>query len=145
MKPLNFKILYRRTALVIYDIISTAASSFLALFIRYEFSFSVIPRQFRNPIERFLPFNIVITLLLFYIFRLYSSLWAYAGETELQSIVISCALSGVVNLIGLQFFLSLHDALPILFSVCFCTHSIYVREQVLVPLPKESQAQKEQP
>ena len=90
MKPFNFKILYRRTALVIYDIISIVASSVLALLIRYEFSYGVIPSQFRTPIERFLPINVVVTILLFYIFRLYSSLWAYAGEAELQSIVVSC-------------------------------------------------------
>ena len=104
MKPFNFKIFYRRTALVIYDIISIIASAYLALLIRYEFSFSAVPAQFRNPIEHFLPFNIVVTILLFYIFRLYNSLWAYAGEAELQSIVVSSVLSGLANLIGLQFF-----------------------------------------
>ncbi len=104
MKQFNFKILYRRTALVIYDVISIMASAFLALLIRYEFSFNAVPYHFRHPIERFLPINIVVTILLFYLFRLYSSLWAYAGETELQSIVISSVFSGLVNLIGLQFF-----------------------------------------
>lgn len=104
MKPFNFKILYRRTALVIYDIISIIASAYLALLIRYEFSFNTVPAQFRNPIEHFLPINVVVTILLFYIFRLYSSLWAYAGEAELQSIVVSSVLSGIANLIGLQFF-----------------------------------------
>ncbi|MBO4899843.1 MAG: polysaccharide biosynthesis protein [Lachnospiraceae bacterium] len=104
MKPFNVKILYRRTALVIYDIISIVASSVLAILIRYEFSYGVIPPQFRHPIEKFLPINVVVTLLLFYIFRLYSSLWAYAGEAELQSIVISSFLSGLVNLVGLQLF-----------------------------------------
>ncbi len=89
---------------MIYDIISIVASSVLALLIRYEFSYGVIPPQFRTPIERFLPINVVITILLFYVFRLYSSLWAYAGEAELQSIVVSCFLSGLVNLVGLQIF-----------------------------------------
>ena len=63
MKPFNFKIFYRRTALVIYDIISIIASAYLALLIRYEFSFSAVPAQFRNPIEHFLPFNIVVTIM----------------------------------------------------------------------------------
>ncbi len=112
MKPFNFKILYRRTALVIYDIISIISSAFLALLIRYEFSFGVIPGQFKHPIEKFLPINVIITLIIFYVFRLYSSLWAYAGETELQSIVVSCVLSGVVNLIGLQFFKETALAVP---------------------------------
>ncbi len=112
MKPFNFKIFYRRTALVIYDIISIIASAYLALLIRYEFSFSAVPAQFRNPIEHFLPFNIVVTILLFYIFRLYNSLWAYAGEAELQSIVVSSVLSGLANLIGLQFFKEGELAVP---------------------------------
>jgi len=103
-KPFNFKIFYRRTALVIYDIISIVASAYLALLIRFELDFGSVPSHFLHPIEHFLPINVIITLLLFYIFRLYSSLWAYAGEAELQSIVISSALSGVANLIGLQFF-----------------------------------------
>lgn len=89
---------------MIYDIISIVASSVLAILIRYEFSYGVIPPHFRHPIEKFLPINVVLTLLLFYIFRLYSSLWAYAGEAELQSIVISSFLSGLVNLVGLQIF-----------------------------------------
>lgn len=104
-KPVfNFKILYRRTALVIYDVISICAASFLALYIRFEMEFNIVPKDFRVPVERFLPFNVIITLILFYLFRLYSSLWAYAGEAELQGIVMSCCLSGIVNLIGLQIF-----------------------------------------
>lgn len=111
-KPFNFKIFYRRTALILYDIISIIASAFLALYIRYEFSIDLAPAQFRNTIEHFLPINIVLTLLLFYLFRLYSSLWAYAGEAELQGIVVSCVLSGVLNLIGLQFFREASIAVP---------------------------------
>ena len=97
---------------MIYDIISIVASSVLAILIRYEFSYGVIPPQFRHPIEKFLPINVVVTLLLFYIFRLYSSLWAYAGEAELQSIVISSFLSGLVNLVGLQIFKEGQIAVP---------------------------------
>ena len=112
MKSFNFKILYRRTALVVYDIISIIASAYLALLIRYELSFNAVPMHFRHPVERFLPFNIVLTVLLSCLFRLYNSLWAYAGETELQSIVISSVLSGAVNLIGLQFFKESSLAVP---------------------------------
>ena len=48
--------------------------------------------------------NILLTLLIFYIFRLYHSLWAFAGETELQNLVVSCAISALLNSVGLQFF-----------------------------------------
>jgi FlaA1/EpsC-like NDP-sugar epimerase len=108
----NVKLLYRRTALIIYDIISIIAASYLAVIIRYEFQLDAVPSHFRQPIEQFMPLNILVTIALFYAFRLYSSLWAYAGEAELQNIVISCFLSGVFNAVGLQFFKQREQAVP---------------------------------
>ena len=103
-KPFNVKLLYRRTALMVYDIISIVVASYLALLIRYDMHVRLIPDYFLEPIERFLPVNIIITMVLFYIFRLYSSLWAFAGEAELQNLVMASFLSGVCSAIGLQFF-----------------------------------------
>ena len=103
-KPFNVKLLYRRTALMVYDIISIVVASYLALLIRYDMHVYLIPDYFLEPIKKFLPLNIVITMVLFYIFRLYSSLWAFAGEAELQNLVMASFLSGVCSAIGLQFF-----------------------------------------
>ena len=114
-KPFNVKIFYRRTCLIIYDIISIILASYLALVIRYELDaegIGAIPSHFIRPVERFMPINIVITLAIFYCFHLYSSLWAFAGETELQNIVVSCVLSTLVNSIGLQFFKLSSQAVP---------------------------------
>ncbi len=65
-----------------------------------------------TPITSFLPLNIVLTLFVCYIFRLYHSLWAFAGETELQNLVVSCAVSTVLNSIGLQFFKTAGQPVP---------------------------------
>lgn len=112
-KPFNVKLFYRRTCLIIYDIISIVLASYLAILARYEFHVDTIPQYFMHPIEMFLPINIILTLLIFYVFRLYSSLWAFAGETELQNIVLSCVLSAIVNGIGVQFFRAeTHQAVP---------------------------------
>ena len=108
----NVKLLYRRTALIMYDILAIIAASYLAVIIRYEFQLDAVPAHFRQPIERLLPINIIFTIGLFFIFRLYDSLWAYAGEAELQNIVISCFLSGVFNIVGLQFFRQKEQAVP---------------------------------
>ena len=89
-RPFNVKLFYRRTCLIIYDIISVILASYLAIIIRYEFRVDEIPRHFMNPIEQVMPLNIIVTLAIFYFFRLYNSLWAFAGETELQNIVVSC-------------------------------------------------------
>ncbi len=95
---------YRRTCLIIYDVISVIAASYLALLMRYNFDLSEIPSHFISPINRFLPFNIIITLLVLYLFRMYHSLWAFAGETELQNLVISSVISAVCYSVGIQFF-----------------------------------------
>ncbi len=103
-RPFNVKLFYRRTCLIIYDIISVIMASYLALLMRYSFDVSQIPDHFLVPITRFLPVNILITLTVLYIFRMYSSLWAFAGETELQNLVVSSVVSSLIQAAGIQFF-----------------------------------------
>lgn len=102
--PFNAKIFYRRTCLIIYDMISVILASYVALLMRYSFELSEIPAHFMEPINRFLPFNMIITLVVLYLFRMYSSLWAFAGETELQNLVIASVISSFLQAVGIQFF-----------------------------------------
>ncbi len=111
-EPFNYAKLYRRTGLIIYDVVSIIAASFLAILIRYEFKLDNIPEHFLDPVTAFLPINILLTFGIFYVFKLYDSLWAYAGERELQNLVMACVLSGVVNAVGLQFFKSQSQPVP---------------------------------
>lgn len=97
----NRQLFSRRAGLMLYDIASVLAASFLAISMRYEFNYDMIPSYFLETIARFLPFNIVITLAIFYLFRLYHSLWAFAGENELQNVVVASFLASAVNGVGL--------------------------------------------
>ena len=101
--PFNRIKFKRRIGLVIYDIASVIAASYLAILMRYEFHIGEVPPHFLAPVEQFLPVNVLLTVLLFFAFRLYHRLWADAGENELQNLVVACVLSGVVNGVGLQF------------------------------------------
>ncbi|MBP9996386.1 MAG: polysaccharide biosynthesis protein, partial [Lachnospiraceae bacterium] len=100
-KVVNYKLFYRRTCLIIYDIASVLVASFLAIAMRYEFEFEAIPDYFLETIIRFLPFNVVLTIFLFYVFKLYNSLWAFAGENELQNLIVACICGTAVDGIGL--------------------------------------------
>ena len=111
-EPFNFAKLYRRTGLIIYDIISIILASYVAVIMRYEFKVDTIPDYFLHPVNTFLPINIIITIIVFYIFKLYDSLWAYAGEREMQNLVMACVVSGVVNAVGLQFLRTHTQAMP---------------------------------
>ncbi len=96
------KIIVRRGILIIYDILAMMLASGLALFLRYDFHYEAIEARFIDNAWKYLPYNIVVTLIIFYIFRLYNSLWAYAGVTEMQNVIIACMLSGGFQLLGLQ-------------------------------------------
>lgn len=111
-KVINAKLLYRRTFLIIYDIISIVASSYLAILMRYEFEWDSIPDHFMNPITRYLPINVLLTIGIFFLFKLYSSLWAFAGETELQNLVFACIVSAGVDGIGLHIMRESTQAVP---------------------------------
>lgn len=96
---LNYKLLTRRAFLLIYDMIAVCCCNFLSLILRYNFQLDDIPEYFWNAVWQHLPISIAITLILFYFFRLYHSLWAYAGVSEMQNIIVasfmSAALQGV--------------------------------------------------
>ena len=59
-KPFNYIKMQRRVGLVIYDVLSILAASFLAILFRFEFHFDQIPMYFIEPIERFLPISIAL-------------------------------------------------------------------------------------
>ncbi len=111
-RPFNVKLFYRRTCLIIYDVISIIFASYMAVMIRYEFRLDEVPEHFLTPVSRFLALNILLTLCIFYLFRMYHSLWAFAGETELQNLVMACVVSTMVDSVGLQFFKTAGQPVP---------------------------------
>ena len=119
-KQFNYQLIFRRASLVIYDVASVLGASFLAIAMRYEFQYELIPDYFLETILRFLPFNIIVTIAVFYVFRLYQSLWAFAGENELQNIIVACFLSSAVNGIGLFLVKTYNRAVPNSYYFMYC-------------------------
>lgn len=89
----------RRAILLIYDICAVIASGYLSLFVRYDLNFSVIPMEYEVVMRKSLPMAIVITIVVFALFRLYSSLWTYAGMTEILNITAAALISGIAELV----------------------------------------------
>lgn len=103
-EPFNYQKLYRRAVLIIYDVISVILVSFIPVLMRYDLDLDQVEEHFLTTTITYLPINIVVTLIVFYVFKLYDSLWAYAGERELQNLVMGCAVSSGITAVGLQFF-----------------------------------------
>ena len=102
-KKVNYQLLIRRVCLIILDILCIIAASFLALLTRFEFDFHQIPPEFLKVIYEYGPFIIVVTLIIFTFFHVYSSLWEYAGIEEVFSLIVACLLSAVAKIIVISF------------------------------------------
>ncbi len=101
-RTINTALLYRRISLLIYDVLAVCASSVLALLIRYEFVYKDINPIFLESIYSFLPITILITIIVFELLHLYSSLWVFASVNELQDIIAACGITAAINGVGLM-------------------------------------------
>ncbi len=97
MSNVRTKLFVRRFFLIAYDVFAIAVASYLPLLVRFELNPSQIDPVFLKTYLWCLPIMIPITIVLFYIFRLYHSLWAYAGVTEMQNIVIASVVSSAIQ------------------------------------------------
>lgn len=89
----------RRFFLVLYDILAVVISGYLALCVRFDFSFHAIPERYEYAMLRVMPYSIVITILIFIVFRLYSSLWTYAGMVEIVNIAAAGIVAGFAEIL----------------------------------------------
>lgn len=85
----------RILALAIMDVVSILVASFAALLIRFEFSFKAIDRVYIERYERIIFPSVLLTLLFYFIWRLYKSVWRYASANELINIfaAVSCSIA----------------------------------------------------
>ena len=99
-KKINYQLLLRRICLIVLDIFLIIISSAMALATRFEFDFGQIPEEFISVIRDYGVLMILVTLLCFAVFRIYSSLWEYAGQEETFKIVTSIrgnSLTGYIS------------------------------------------------
>lgn len=120
MNSIDRELWVKRTFLICYDICAIIAASLVALLLRFDFSYKTIPSEYMSVLWNGLPFLIMSTLLLFSFFRLYSSLWSYAGAMELLNIISACILASIVGFIEI-FLINNYDtfALPRSFYVSY--------------------------
>ena len=87
--------------LMLYDIIAIHAAYFLALWMRFDFIYSDITKRFLRAYIHFITGYAVVTVIVFWFFKIYRSVWRYAGEKELFRVsAVSVAMS-IVHAIGI--------------------------------------------
>lgn len=101
------KLMIRRLFLVMCDIVIIMISNAMGLLLRFDLSPSKVELRFVESVWKYMPINIVLTLFIFYLFRMYHSLWRYAGVVEMQNVFSATVVASLVQFIGLKV-LNLH-------------------------------------
>ena len=73
----------RKLLILLADMVAVIISYGAALWLRFDLSMDRIPREYLHGYGLYLPAAIVFTWLIFTIFRLYKSIWVYAGIPEM--------------------------------------------------------------
>lgn len=102
LNQINVQLLQRRVVLVILDIMTVCIASIAPLWFRFELNYRDIPEVYLSSAWNFMIANVVITLIVFYFFKLYHSLWAFAGTAEVQNILAACILSAILDFLGMK-------------------------------------------
>ena len=112
-------ILPRIILLLVIDALVCSMAAFLALYIRYEFSYQdLLESGFLDVLLRCLLPNMLIVMGVFAFFRLYRTLWGFAGADELVRIFVASMIVGIVQLLlVLLEVVQLPRSFPVLFAM----------------------------
>ena len=99
-EPFDQQLLIRRILLIMYDILAIIGTSGLTILLRFNLNYAAVELQYIQMMWKYLPINIICTLVIFMLFKLYSSIWQYAGPIEAGNVVMACGVSVVVQFIG---------------------------------------------
>ena len=83
--------------IMMLDVLATVVSFFLGLWFRYDFSFAEIRPVHMEGFLSAIGLWCVITLLVFWIFRLYNSIWAFVSTPEVFRITGAYVVLGVIG------------------------------------------------
>ena len=93
----RMQLLVRRFFLFLTDTFLLNACVYLSLIMRFDVGIvSIEPQYIDNYVENMLPYTI-ISLIIFWLFRLYHSLWQYASIAEVYKIAEACITVEVVH------------------------------------------------
>lgn len=121
-QPFNAQKALRVACLVLADLILINLSAFLALYIRFEFDLKLLcETEFLHNMIVYSGINSVCTILIFYILKLYNSLWEFAGVSELVRTAVGCFFSAVFYMVGMfMLHLTVPRSFPAIYMLVLC-------------------------
>lgn len=86
-QKIDTKWLGRSGVIVFCDVLIIMAAYLGALLLRFDFVFSAIPQNFIDGYMWSMPYWVIVTVVVFYGFKLYHSIWSFASMMELRRMV----------------------------------------------------------
>lgn len=96
----------RRGFLLLLDIILINLASWCAIVTRFDFRITNVDVRYAEAILGYTLIHTVLTLLIFFVFRLYHSMWRFASVEELAGIIVACILTEIVHVGGLNLYMT---------------------------------------
>lgn len=89
--------------LAVYDAIAVNAAYFLALWIRFDCRYSEIPEVYLSSYLKFAPWYTIFSVVIFWLLRLYKSIWRFASYSEFVRVVSATVITGLFHTIAITF------------------------------------------
>lgn len=114
--------------LILFDVISIQMASFLSIYIRYDFKFVDIDQTFIESIVEYAPINTISVLVIFCVFKLYSSIWKYASVDEMIKIGLSSIVVALLIILEMIIFgFRVPRSYPFICSTILLAETIFIR------------------
>lgn len=105
--------------LMIYDAVAVAVAYFLALWVRFDCRYSRIDTCYLNAYFKFIPYYAVMSILVFYIFRTYQSIWRFVSYSELLRVIFATVVTGVMHTVFITVCIRRMPLSYYAFGICF--------------------------
>lgn len=90
--------------LMLYDVVAVNAAFMLALWVRFDCGYSLIPDVYLGAFLKFAPWYTVFSIAVYWALRLYKSVWRFASFSELFRIGAANVVAGLFQIIGSTLF-----------------------------------------
>ena len=100
-----------------YDVIAVNVAYFLALWIRFDCVYSLIPANYFGAFIRYMPIHTAVSVITLAALRMYNSIWRFASYHELLRTLGATAITAIIHAVGITL---IFERMPISYF-CFGT------------------------
>ena len=87
--------------LALYDIVVSSGAYLAALWIRFDCKYTQIPHEYFAAWLKFMPLYAFVCVFVFWLFKLYQSVWKYASFSELARTTVASLILGIFHTVAI--------------------------------------------